>query len=106
MKKVVSPSRKKDMGMGLLRGLKPSDPAVASINIYDPKLSPEDLWGEETCPSGGALLDAVLTWYSHGTHDVPWFTYVEYGGSGKGSSAGAGAGDSVEKFRSIVKSPL
>lgn len=100
---LASPSRKKEMG--ILRGLKPSDPAVASINIFDPSLSPEDLWGVEDCPSGGALLDAVLTWYSHGTHNVPWFTYADGNGSLSATNA-QGHASGVQKARSIVKSPL
>ena len=96
---MLSPSRRKDVG--ILFGLKPSDPAAAHINIFDPKLTPEDLWGVDTCPSGGALLDAVLTWYLHGTHNVPWFTYVE-----GGANAASGQSSGVQKTRSIVKSPL
>ena len=73
----------------MLRDIKPGDPKLASINIYDASLTPEDLWGADTCPSGGALLDAVLSYYGVGTQNVPWFTIGESG-----------------QTRSIIRSPL
>lgn len=108
-----SPPHKGDGGQnranrkGLLNGVKPENVASSGINIFDPRLSVEDLWGDETPLSGSALLDHVLMYYGDGEMDVPFFQVVNSddskGAHGSGSSEGITSNHGV---RSVVKSPL
>ena len=81
---------------GLLCGVKPEHVMTSGINIFDPKLSVEDLWGDVPL-SGGALLEHVLAYYSDGELDVPFFQNVTSEDSGQRGS---------HRIRSVVKSPL
>ncbi|CAE7539367.1 unnamed protein product [Symbiodinium sp. CCMP2592] len=78
---------------GLLEGVAPHEVIQKGIDLFDPSLTVEALWGS-TPPSGGALLEAVLAFYSDGCHDVPWY-YNETSDGGPS-----------KKARSIVRSPL
>lgn len=84
-----------------LAGLKPAELEAKGVNIFDPSLTVEDLWGDDA-PSGGALLDAVINLFNAGTHNVPWFTYTE----GAGGTGTEGTTSGMQKNRSIVKAPL
>lgn len=81
---------------GLLCGVKPEHVMTSGINIFDPKLSVEDLWGDVPL-SGGALLEHVLAYYSDGELDVPFFQNVTSEDAGQSGS---------HRIRSVVKSPL
>ncbi|CAK9003978.1 unnamed protein product [Durusdinium trenchii] len=75
---------------GLLKGISPDQVASSGVNIYDPNLTVEQLWGEDAALSGGALLDHVLAYYSDGQKDIPFF-YTP---------------SEIPQARAVVKSPL
>ena len=78
---------------GLLVGVMPHEVVQRGIDLYDPELTVEDLWGPNP-PAGAALLEAVLSFYSDGTHDVPWYHDATQ------------SNGSASRARSIVRSPL
>ena len=84
--KGLHPATKK----GLLQGVRPEEIAAKCIDIYNPTLTIEDLWGSENPPTGGHLLDLVLSYYQGETVDVPLYHETADG----------------VKARSVVRSPL
>ena len=101
-----SPNKKgSSLAQGLLTGVRPTEVAARGINIYDPKLTPEALWGPDP-PQGGAFLDLVLDFYSEGEHDIPFFFYLNNSSGGDGGGDADGNGGGLQRMRAIVKSPL
>lgn len=84
---------------GLLHGIRPEQVAASAVNIYDPNLTVEALFGDDT-PSGGALLDLVLAYYSDGQRDVPFFVDAPVSVSSDGQMT------SSKSIRAIEKSSL
>lgn len=85
---------------GLLKGISPDQVASSGVNIYDPNLTVEQLWGEDAALSGGALLDHVLAYYSDGQKDIPFFYTPSEIPQGSEST------NLPQKARAVVKSPL
>ena len=88
--KVTSAAGKPDGGksgpVGRLLDKSPGD--ALDINIYDPKVKLEDLFGDL---GGAALLERILLWYQESELEcLPWYS----------------EDDGQAKTRNIVKSPL
>ena len=92
---VAAPQPSSLQEKGLLHGVQPHEVVQRGIDLFRPELSVEDLWGASP-PTGAAFLEAVLSFYGDGVHDVPWFF----------QSAGDGENVSSGLARSIVRSPL
>ena len=75
-------------------------------NIFLPTLTVEELYGEDSAPTGAALLDCVLDVYGDGYLEVvPWF--VTAGSSARSVDPPQASGEGgPKKIRAIIRSPL